>query len=117
VSALWFNSDSAVKWACRELLAGRAISHPDGIAESGGWRLSAIVYVLRHRYQWDIQTIRKGARRVAFYNLRRHPGTLTLPPSAAQLELFRVGDAENTARTADKTDDEATKSREARHGE
>lgn len=96
MAALWFSSESSIKWACRELLAGRAISHPDGIAEAGGWRLSAIVYVLRHRYQWDILTVRKGARRVAFYHLRRHPGTLALPPSAAQLGLFE-GDAANAA--------------------
>ena len=97
MAALWFSSDSSIKWACRELLAGRAISHPDGIAEAGGWRLSAIVHVLRHRYGWDILTVRKGTRRVAFYHLRRHPGTLTLPPSAAQLGLFGGGAATNGA--------------------
>ena len=106
MAALWFSSDSSIKWACRELLSGRAISHPDGIAEAQGWRLSAIVYVLRHRYQWDIQTIRKGARRVAFYHLRRHPGTLTLPPSAAQLGLFGGGAVASSA--GDSADGDAT---------
>ena len=115
MAVLWFSSDSSIKWACRELLAGRAISHPDGIAEAGGWRLSAIVYVLRHRYQWDIQTVRKGARRVAFYHLRRHPGTLTLPPSAAQLGLFGGGAARNSA--GDSADGEATEESDGgRHG-
>ena len=115
MSALWFSSDSSIKWACRELLAGRAISHPDGIAEAAGWRLSAIVYVLRHRYLWDIQTVRKGARRVAFYHLRRHPGTLTLPPSAAQLGLFGGGDAGHIA--GDGADADATEESDGgRHG-
>ncbi len=108
MAALWFSSDSSIKWACRELLAGRAISHPDGIAEAGGWRLSAIVYVLRHRYQWDIQTIRKGTTRVAFYHLRRHPGTLTLPPSAAQLGLFGGGAAGTAPGTASEANREAS---------
>ena len=115
MAALWFSSDSSIKWACRELLAGRAISHPDGIAEAGGWRLSAIVYVLRHRYQWDILTIRKGTTRVAFYHLRRHPGTLTLPPSAAQLGLFGGGDAGHIA--GDSADGAATKETGGHHAE
>lgn len=106
MGALWFSSDSSIKWACRELLSGRSISHPDGIAEAQGWRLSAIVYVLRHRYQWDIQTTRRGARRVAFYHLRRHPGTLTLPPSAAQLGLFEGGAAGTAPGTASEATDE-----------
>ena len=115
MAALWFSSDSSIKWACRELLAGRAISHPDGIAEAGGWRLSAIVHVLRHRYGWDILTVRKGTRRVAFYHLRRHPGTLTLPPSAAQLGLFGGGDAGHIA--GDSADGAATKENGGHHAE
>ena len=107
MAALWFSSDSSIKWACRELLAGRAISHPDGIAEAGGWRLSAIVHVLRHRYGWDILTVRKGTRRVAFYHLRRHPGTLSLPPSAAQLGLFGGGAVASSAGDAE-SEQEAT---------
>ena len=115
MAALWFSSESNIKWACRELLAGRAISHPDGIAEAGGWRLSAIVFVLRHRYGWDILTVRKGTRRVAFYHLRRHPGTLTLPPSAAQLGLFGGGAACNSA--GDTADGAATKKNGGGHAQ
>jgi len=36
---LWFSSDTAIAWACRELIKGRTISHPDEIGEAGAWRL------------------------------------------------------------------------------
>ena len=106
MSGLWFSSSTSIAWACKSLLAGRTISHPDEIAETGGWRLGAIVHVLRHTYGWDIQTIRKGRARVAHYFLRSHPGTLTLPPSAAQLGLF--GDGAVASSAGDSADGQAT---------
>jgi hypothetical protein len=79
---LWFSSDTAIAWACRELIRGREICHPDEIGEAGGWRLGAIVYVLRHRYRWPIITERRGPARIAFYRLGRADEPLELPKSA-----------------------------------
>ena len=54
--ASWYSDDSQIRWACLMLLKGREISHKDEIAEANGWRLSAIIHELRHRYKWPIQT-------------------------------------------------------------
>ncbi len=79
---LWFSSDTAIAWACKELIKGRTISHPGEIGEAGGWRLGAIVYVLRHRYKWPIVTERRGPARIAYYRLGKAEGPLELPKSA-----------------------------------
>jgi hypothetical protein len=90
MGALWFSSDTAIAWACRELIKGREISHPAEIAEAGGWRLGAIVYVLRHRYRWPIITERRGPARIAYYRLGKVEEPLEIPASAK-------GGAEGTA--------------------
>ena len=97
---LWFSSDTAIAWACRELIRGREISHPDEIGEAGGWRLGAIVYVLRHRYKWPIVTERRGPARIAYYRLGRADEPLELPKSA------KGGDAGHIA--GDSADGQAT---------
>lgn len=98
---LWFSSDTAIAWACKELIKGREISHPDEITEAGAWRLGAIVYVLRHRYKWPIVTERRGAGRIAFYRLGKSDEPLELPKSAkggavASSAGGTAGDAEAT---------------------
>ena len=98
---LWFSSDTAIAWACRELIRGREISHPDEIGEAGAWRLGAIVHVLRHRYHWPIITERRGPARIAFYRLGKANEPLELPKSA------RGGAAGNSAGDA-KSETEAT---------
>lgn len=64
----WYSGETQIRWACRELLAGKEISHACEIAAVRGWRLSAIIYNLKHRYKWPILT-RKGINNVAFYRL------------------------------------------------
>jgi hypothetical protein len=64
----WYSGETQIRWACRELIKGREISHAHEIAEANGWRLAAIVWVLRHRYNWPIET-RYGENRIAYYRL------------------------------------------------
>ncbi len=64
----WYSDDTHIRWACRQLLKGREISHADEIAEAKHWRLSAIIYNLRHRYKWPILT-RYDSNRIAYYKL------------------------------------------------
>lgn len=64
----WYSGDSQIRWACLQLLKGREISHACEIAEAQGWRLSAIIYNLRYKYKWPIET-RYGEGRIALYRL------------------------------------------------
>ena len=66
----WYSSETQVRWACLELLRGREISHADEIAEARGWRLSGIIYNLRHKYKWPIDT-RYDDNRIAHYRLAK----------------------------------------------
>ncbi len=52
----WYSGDSQIKWVCIELLKGKEITHMDEIENVKGWRLSAIIYNLRHEYDWPIST-------------------------------------------------------------
>ncbi|TGD45503.1 hypothetical protein EEB11_02095 [Pseudotabrizicola sediminis] len=83
----WFSSESQVYWCCKALIDGRTISHKTEIREVRGWRLGAIIHLLRSKYEWPIDVEYRGAENVAYYSLR--PGTLlerlTYPPSAARL--------------------------------
>ena len=64
----WYSDNTQIRWACLELIKGREISHADEIAEAKGWRLSAIIYNLRHKYNWPI-TVRYDDQRIAHYKL------------------------------------------------
>ena len=64
----WYSNESQIRWACLELIKGREISHADEIAEARGWRLSAIIYRLRHHYKWPITT-RYDDNRIGHYRL------------------------------------------------
>lgn len=68
-------------------MEGRVISHKTEIREVRGWRLGAIIHLLKSKYRWPIDVEYRGSECVAHYRLR--PGTemasLTLPPSAAGL--------------------------------
>ena len=104
---LWFSSDTAIAWACHELIKGREISHPSEIAEAGGWRLGAIVYVLRHRYKWPIVTERRGPARIAFYKLGKSEKPLELPKSARP----DAANAEPSSATKEEQDDDTDEGR------
>lgn len=82
MSGLWFSGDTAIAWACRELIRGREISHADEIAEVNAWRLGAIVHVLRKRYKWPIVTTLKGPSRIGYYRLGKADEPLEIPKSA-----------------------------------
>lgn len=73
----WYSDNTQIRWACQELLKGREISHACEIAEVNGWRLSAIIFNLRHRYNWPIST-RYGQNRIAYYKLGRGVATDSL---------------------------------------
>lgn len=83
----FYSSATQVEWACRALLSGRTIGHGDEIAEAQGWRLSAIVWRLKHRYAWPITTEYVGPENHACYKLT--PGSdrtkLRFPRSARHL--------------------------------
>lgn len=64
----WYSNETQIRWACLELLKGREISHADEIAEAKGWRLSAVIHNLRHRYKWPVDT-RYDDNRIAHYRL------------------------------------------------
>ena len=64
----WYSGETQIRWACREPIKGREISHAHEIAEANGWRLSAIIHNLIHRYKWPIDK-RYGNNRVAYYRL------------------------------------------------
>jgi len=66
----FFSNETQIRWACRMLLKGREISHAHEIAEVNGWRLSAIIHQLRHRYNWPIET-RYDNNRIGHYRLRK----------------------------------------------
>lgn len=63
----WYSTDTQVRWACLQLIKGREISQKLQIAESGGTRLSAIIYNLIDM-DWPILK-RYGAVGEAYYRL------------------------------------------------
>lgn len=83
----WYSGETQVYWACKALIDGRTISHKTEIREMKGWRLGAIVHLLRSKYKWPVVAEYRGSENVAYYRLR--PGTdiarLTFPPSAMAL--------------------------------
>ena len=83
----FYSSDTQVEWACRALLSGRSIGHIDEIAEARGWRLSAIVWRLKHKYGWPILTEYTGQENHARYKLAVgcDRAKLRFPPSAKGL--------------------------------
>lgn len=78
-----YSSAPQIAWACKALLEGRVITHATEFKECEGWRLSGIIYVLRHRYGWPIVTERRGKGRIGHYFLPTGTDTrkLELPPS------------------------------------
>lgn len=70
----WYSGETQIRWACRELIKGREISHAHEIAEARGWRLAAIIHNLIHKYKWPIDK-RYDSKRVAYYRLGRDVDT------------------------------------------
>lgn len=64
----WYSSKTQIRWVCKQLLKRREISHEDAIREANCWRLSAIIFNLRHRYKWPIST-RYDSNRIGYYKL------------------------------------------------
>ena len=78
----WYSNPTQIGWACYWLiLRQRGISHVDEIAEAKGWRLYAIIHILRHKYDWPIIT--KYIGKIAYYHLGREVDVegLKKPPS------------------------------------
>lgn len=83
----FYSSATQVEWTCRALLSGRTIGHREEITEAKGWRLSAIVWRLKHRYGWPILTQYTGPENHAEYKLEQgiDRSRLRYPPSARHL--------------------------------
>ncbi len=85
----FYSGETQVFWTCKALIDGRVISHKTEIREVKGWRLGAIIHVLKSKYRWPITAEYRGAENVAHYRLQ--PGTLianlSFPPSAASLAV------------------------------
>ena len=83
----WYSGETSVYWACKALIDGRTISHKTEIREVKGWRLGAIIHVLRSKYRWPIDAEYRGPENVAYYRLRAGTDVerLEYPPSAAGL--------------------------------
>jgi hypothetical protein len=83
----WFSGETQVYWTCNALISGRVISHKTEIREVKGWRLGAIIHLLKSKYRWPIDVEYKGPECVAHYRLRpgTDPARLTYPPSAIGL--------------------------------
>lgn len=83
----WFSNPTQVYWTCEALIQWREITHKTEIREAKGWRLGAIIHLLKSKYHWPIDVKYKGSEYVAHYRLR--PGTdiksLNYPPSAKML--------------------------------
>jgi hypothetical protein len=84
----WFSGETQVYWTCKALIDGRTISHKTEIREVKGWRLGAIIHVLKSRYHWPIVVEYQGSEKnVAHYRLApgTDPARLTYPASAKGL--------------------------------
>ena len=85
----FFSNPTQVFWTCKAFLDGRIISHKTEIREVKGWRLGAIVWNLRHNYDWPIHVEYRGPENIAHYRLA--PGadrsTLKFPRSAKALAV------------------------------
>lgn len=74
-------------WVCTSLLAGRTLTTKTEIREVHGWRLAAVIHVLKDEYGWPIESEYRGKSNIKHYWLR--PGTdraaLRFPRSARAL--------------------------------
>lgn len=80
LSMKWYSDKSQIAWACDALISGNEISHADEILAVNGWRLAAIVHILKHRYKWPI-AVRYDAKRIAHYRLEGDAEKLKKPRS------------------------------------
>lgn len=83
----FYSSPTQVYWCCKALIDGRTISHRTEIREVKGWRLGAIIHVLKSKYDWPIVAEYRGPENVAYYRLPSGAAiaSLKFPPSAASL--------------------------------
>lgn len=84
--ARWYSDTTQIAWACEMLINGEEISHACEYEAVEGWRLSAIVEVLRKTYNWPVDTELRGEKRIGYYKLRAgtDPAKLQKPRSYNQ---------------------------------
>ncbi len=90
----WHSNHSQRYWTALALLEGRKICHMDEINEAKGWRLGAIIHVLRKTYNWPIEVEYVGAENIAHYWLSKYcdKTKLKFPRSCKELaELVKGG--------------------------
>lgn len=83
----WYSNKTQVFWTCKALIDGRTINHRTEIREVKGWRLGAIIHVLKVDYGWPILVEYRKPENIAYYWLDRDcdPRDLRYPPSALPL--------------------------------
>ena len=83
-----YSSKTQVYWTCKALLEGRTISHKTEIREVNGWRLGAIIHVLRKKHKWPTKVEYRGSENIAYYRLDSNcnKNALTFPHSAKDLK-------------------------------
>jgi hypothetical protein len=64
-----YSKKTKVYWTCAALIAGRKISVQDEIGEVMGWRLPAIIDVLKNKHYWPINADLHPVRRITYYSL------------------------------------------------
>lgn len=88
MSRHWHSNESQRYWCCKALIDGRTLTHRTEIREVNGWRLAAIVHVLRRDYDWPIPSEARGKDNVEHYWLAKgtDKSKLRFPPSAMSLK-------------------------------
>lgn len=88
--ARYYSNHSQRYWTCLALLEGRSISHRDEFMEVDGWRLAAVIHILRKSYDWPIEGEGKGAANIKEYRLSRicDKSKLKFPRSCKELEVL-----------------------------
>ncbi len=85
----YYSSLTQRHWVCASLITGRTLNTRDEIHEVKGWRLAAVIHVLKDEYGWPIESEYRGRDNIKHYWLA--PGTdrtkLRFPPSARALAV------------------------------
>lgn len=91
----WHSGETQIYWTCKALIEGRKINHMDEIGEVRGWRLGAIIFNLKRKYDWPITAEYKAPQNIAYYSLKPETDWKALKfPQSAQGLVPPKGDGE-----------------------
>ncbi|NVK48035.1 MAG: hypothetical protein HWE33_17245 [Rhodobacteraceae bacterium] len=84
----YYSNPTQIYWVCKNLIAGRTLTHKTEIREVNGWRLAAVIHKLKEDFHWPIRDQYRGKDNIKHYWLA--PGTdprfLSYPVSAVRLK-------------------------------